>query len=278
MDGADCSTFAAVRRGNVRGGRGASANPSNAGVFWGVECARRVRAGDYPPEHSRRVQGRFSRDSRGAGSPPSASAWPAPRSPESARGANSPNALARGGGKQSRTAQQGKRFSVRPSGVGGFGRMRRAGRVRGRRRDSPPVRRRDIFRYQLLSENIRARCAVRLAKSGVGARRECPGKGAPRPAPHNATGKAFFRPPVRSRRVQANPARNAPPRPAPGPRLTRIKCLVAGGLPVRTSCRCQAAVFETALSLPPSLCLLCLLPPDFFRKHPKAYRRAHFSH
>ena len=93
--------------------------------------------GLIPPEHSRRVQGRFSRGSRGAGSPPSASAWPAPRSPESAQGANSPNALARGGGKQSRPAQQGKRFSARPSVFGGFGRMRRAGRVRGRRRYPP---------------------------------------------------------------------------------------------------------------------------------------------
>ena len=141
MDGADCSTFARRQSGGGMSGagRGASANPSNAGFFRGVECAGRVRAGDYPPEHSRRVQGRFSRGSRGAGSPPSASAWPAPRSPESARGANSPNALARGGGKQSRPAQQGKRFSVRPSAFGGFGRMRRGMRgraacARGRRR------------------------------------------------------------------------------------------------------------------------------------------------
>ena len=67
---------------------------------------------------------------------PSASARSAPRSPESAQGANSPNAPARGGGKQSRPAQQGKRFSARPSAVGGFGGMRRAGRVRGRRRSA----------------------------------------------------------------------------------------------------------------------------------------------
>ena len=32
---------------------------------------------------------------------------------------------------------------------------------------------------------------------------ECPGKGAARPAPHGATGKAFFRLPVRIRRVRA---------------------------------------------------------------------------
>ena len=55
-----------------------SDNPSNAGGGdWGVECARRVRAGKYPPRTFPARQGRFSRGSRGAGSPPSASAWPA---------------------------------------------------------------------------------------------------------------------------------------------------------------------------------------------------------
>ena len=50
--------------------------------------------------------------------------------------------------------------------------------------------------------------AVRLAESGVGAGREfpeCSDKGAERPAPHGATGKAFFRPPVRIRRIRGNP-------------------------------------------------------------------------
>ena len=127
MDGADCSTFAAVQRGMSGAGRRASANPSNAGGFWGVECARRVRAGDYPPEHSRGGQGRFSRGSRGAGSPPSASAWPAPRCPDSAR--------------------------------------------------------------------------ARIP--------ECPGKGRGKTIAPSATEKAFFRPPVRIRRVRANATRNA---------------------------------------------------------------------
>ena len=71
----------------------------------------------------------------------------------------------------------------------------------------------DIFRYQLLSENIRARCAVRLAESGIGTGQ---------PAPHGATGKAFFRPPVGIQRVRANapalrrgPGARRPP-PCPG--------------------------------------------------------------
>ena len=155
------TTFGGVRRGEFTRGEyprwGASANPSNSGGFWGVGGAQGKRAGDYPPRTFPARPGAIFARFAGSGSPPSASARPASRSPESARGANSPNALARGGGKQSRPAQQGKRFSARPSAFGGFGRMRRAGRVRGRRRGSPPVRRRDIFRYQLLSENIRAR-------------------------------------------------------------------------------------------------------------------------
>ena len=37
------------KAGECPGRAGSVANPSNAGGFWGVECARRVRAGDYPP-------------------------------------------------------------------------------------------------------------------------------------------------------------------------------------------------------------------------------------
>ena len=90
--------FAVRRRRREAEERGGD-NPSNAGGFWGVECARRVRAGDYPPGHSRRVQGRFSRGSRGAGSPPSASARPASRSPAagSGRRMTSPRFVGRGG-------------------------------------------------------------------------------------------------------------------------------------------------------------------------------------
>ena len=56
---------------------------------------------------------------------------------------------------------------------------------------------------------VRVRLA-RPAESGVGAGREfpeCPGQGARRPAPHSATGKAFFRPPVRIRAVLGRAAR-----------------------------------------------------------------------
>ena len=115
-------------------GRGASANPSNSGGFGGVGGAQGKRAGDYPPRTFPARPGAIFARFADSGSPPSASTRPASRSPESAQGANSPNALARGGGKQSRPAQQGKRFSARPSAFGGFGRMRGAGRVRGRRR------------------------------------------------------------------------------------------------------------------------------------------------
>ena len=113
-------------------GRGASANSAGIGGFWGAGGAQKGNRRGSPPNIIKPVEGRFSRGSRGAGSPPPASARPAPRSPESARGANSPNALARARRGQPRTAQQGKRFSVRPLAFGGFGRMRgRAGRVRG---------------------------------------------------------------------------------------------------------------------------------------------------
>ena len=72
----------------------------------------------------------------------------------------------------------------------------------------------DIFRYQLLSENIRARCAVRLAESGVGAGRECPkysGKGAELPAPHSASNGASFSPARPVRLVRANTPTRAGP-------------------------------------------------------------------
>ena len=58
---------------------------------------------------------------------------------------------------------------------------------------------------------VRVRPA-RAAESGVGAGREfpeCPGKGRGKTIAPSATGKAFFRPPVRIRRVRANAARNA---------------------------------------------------------------------
>ena len=61
---------------------------------------------------------------------------------------------------------------------------------------------------------VRVRPA-RAAESGVGARRkfpECPGKGRGKTIAPSATGKAFFRPPVRIRRVRAN-ARTRWPRP-----------------------------------------------------------------
>ena len=57
---------------------------------------------------------------------------------------------------------------------------------------------------------VRVRLA-RAAESGVGARREfpeCPGKGRGKTIAPSATGKAFFRPPVRIRRVRGNAARN----------------------------------------------------------------------
>ena len=96
-------------------------NPSNAGVFGGVERARRVRSGDYPPGHSRRVQGAvFARAGR--------------QRPESARGRIPQRHGARGGAL--RPAQRNRESIFPPSrpAFGGFGRMRRAGRVRGRRR------------------------------------------------------------------------------------------------------------------------------------------------
>ena len=66
-----------------------------------------------------------------------------PRMPWQGRGASSPAQRDRESVFQ----------SARPHSAG-FGRIRRAGRARGRRRDSPPMRRRDIFRCQLLAENI----------------------------------------------------------------------------------------------------------------------------
>ena len=178
--------------------------------------------------------------SRGAGSPPSASARTAPRSPESAQGANSPNAPARGGGKQSRPAQQGKRFSARPSGVGGFGRMRGAGRVRGRRRGSPSVRRRDIFRYQLLSENIRARIP-RMPRQGRGPSSPARGRREsvfPPARPHSADSGEYdngsheaiislFHLPFRVRRVRRVRRRAGRGAPPGGQRGRRV--LAAGG-------------------------------------------------
>ena len=92
-------------------------NPSNAGVFWGVERARRVRSGDYPPGHSRRVQRAvFARAGR--------------QRPESARGRIPQRHGARGGAL--RPAQRNRESIFPPArpAFGGFGRMRRAGRVR----------------------------------------------------------------------------------------------------------------------------------------------------
>ena len=126
---------AAARRGNVRGGRGASANPSNAGDFWGVECAGRVWAGDYPP----------------------------------------------------------RTFATRPGAI--FARFAGSGFAA-----------------------VRVRLA-RAAESGVGARREfpeCPGKGRGKTIAPSATGKAFFRPPGRIRRVRGNATRWPRPRSATG--------------------------------------------------------------
>ena len=58
-----------------------------------------------------------------------------------------------------------------------------------------------------------------VAESRVGAGREfpeCPGKGWRKTIAHSATGKAFFRPSVRSRRVRANATRWPRPRSAAG--------------------------------------------------------------
>ena len=145
MDGADCSSF---RRGRRRPagecpGRGASANPSNAGVFWGVECARRVRAGDYPPRTFAARPGAIF--ARFAGSGFAAVRVRPARAAESGVGAGRefPKCPGKGAGRPAPHGATGKAF------------FRPPGRIR--RRGSPPVRRRDIFRYQLLSENIRAR-------------------------------------------------------------------------------------------------------------------------
>ena len=65
---------------------------------------------------------------------------------------------------------------------------------------------------------VRVRPA-RAAESGVGAGREfpeCPGKGRGKTIAPSATGKAFFRPPVRIRRVRGNAARWPRPRAATG--------------------------------------------------------------
>ena len=109
MDGADCSIFRRSPAGECPG-RGASANPPKFCKFGGVGGAQGKIAGGLSPRTFPARQGRFSRGSRGAGSPPSASAWPAPRSPESAQGANSPNARTRAPSGQPRTGRQKKRF------------------------------------------------------------------------------------------------------------------------------------------------------------------------
>ena len=70
------TTFGGVRRGEFARGeyprRGASANPSNSGGFWGVGGAQGKRAGDYPPPgHSQARRGAFFALLAGSGSPPS---------------------------------------------------------------------------------------------------------------------------------------------------------------------------------------------------------------
>ena len=74
-----------------------------------------------------------------------------------------------------------------------------------------PSAHRDVFRpfrrFGVAAARVRL---VRLAKSGIGAGPEFPeypDKGAERPAPHRATGKAFFCPPAR---IRGNAERDAP--------------------------------------------------------------------
>ena len=200
--------------------------------------------------------------SRGAGSPPSASARPAPRSPDSARGANPPNAPARGGGKQSRPARQGKRFSARPSAFGGFGALAApaVGGGFGAGNDIAAVRRSGRVIFSAISY---------YRKTSGREFPECTGKGAGRPAPHGGAGKAFFRPPVGIRRVRANaPAlrrRRGIRRPPPCPGKARRARSPRS--PIISLRRCQSAVSPS----PPRL-------PSPHHANTKAYSRYCFSH
>ena len=117
---AGCSIFRRGRRRPAgecprRGGERPLIRPNSANSGGRRGCS---------PEHSQARRGAFFALFAGSGSPPPASARPAPRSPESAQGANSPNALTREPSGQPRTGAQGKRFSARPSAFGGVGRMR----------------------------------------------------------------------------------------------------------------------------------------------------------
>ena len=168
------------KAGECPGRAGSVANPSNAGGFGGVECARRVRAGDYPPRTFPARPGAIF--ARFAGSGFAAVRVRPARVAESGVGAGRkfPECTGKGRGKTIAPSATGKAFFRPPvrirrvrgnaarwprpraaTGGGGFG----AGN------DIAAVRRSgagDIFRYQLLAENIRARCAVRLPPSGGG--------------------------------------------------------------------------------------------------------------
>ena len=137
-------------------------------------AVRRVRAGDLSPRHSRRVRGDF-RAVRGE----RVRRRPRPPGPRRGvrirRGARIPRMPWQGAGENNRA--QRNRESVFPSarphsaGSGECDALAASavGGGFGAANDIAAVRRSgagDIFRYQLLAKNIRARCAVRLPPSG----------------------------------------------------------------------------------------------------------------
>ena len=114
----------------------------------------------------------------------------------------------------------GERPLIRPNSANSGG--RRGAREKGGGLSPPNIRGASGAIFARFAGSGFAAVRVRLARaaeSGVGARREfpeCPGKGRGKTIAHNATGKAFFRPPVRSRRVRANATRWPRPRSAAG--------------------------------------------------------------
>ena len=205
------------------------------GKFKGVFPARaRPARRRKKPNRTAAHNSHSAPSSRGAGSPPPASAWSGcltgrPARPQSGAAGEGgagdmmalcglqhfpPRSPLSGGGMSG----AGRGASANSAGIGGF--WGAGGAQKGNRRGYSPEHyqaRRGAFFARFAGSGFAAARVrpARAAESGVGAGREfpeCTGKGAPRPAPHSATGKAFFRPSVGIRRIRAN-ARARWPRP-----------------------------------------------------------------
>ena len=91
------AAVAVARRGNVRAGAGSVRQSAQILQIRGAGGAQKGNRRGCPPEHSQARRGAFFAQFTGAGSPPSAFARPAPRSPEAARGRIPQRRGARGG-------------------------------------------------------------------------------------------------------------------------------------------------------------------------------------